>query len=299
MGVNWGAASFFAVGEASPIVLGANGVILDIINENVAETRGIIDGNAMKGYRSRHANRAREGIRTVGGSFSFNPVTSDLAYFLKKALGGTPAAQDYPLADTLPSFVIQKSLGGTNPKVETFPTNYVNTMTLSASRGQPLTADVGVLGLSRNTAAAAPSGAGTGVDYTHAMLVFHDLILTIGGSPYVCHDFSWTINNSLDVQMVNSRDVTAIFPTDRIVTVATSVPDADIAHSAVQDIEVAVSAALTFNNQSLTLAMGTVRFTTVSPVAGGRGEIRYGLTGQAYRASSGTAELVTTLDSTP
>jgi hypothetical protein len=55
----------------------------------------------------------------------------------------------------------------------------------------------------------------------------------------------------------------------------------------------------TYANQTLTLSFPAVRYTTVSPVIAGRGEIRYPLTGQAFRTSNASPEIAVTLDSEP
>jgi hypothetical protein len=277
----------------------ATGVVLDVISESLGQTIGVIDGNALKGMRSRLLNRTREGIRVIGGGVSFNPVTSDLAFLLKYFLGGTPAADSYPVAETLPSFVIAKKLGGTAPKALTYPVTYGNVLTLSATRGQPLTADMSVLALAEVDDVAFPTFDYTNVNFANAMLVFHDLTLTLAGTQVKVHDISFTINNALDVQMVNSRDATAIFPGDRVVTVAHSVPDADVTHSTFKDVPVVATAVFTYANQTLTLSFPAVRYTTVSPVIAGRGEIRYPLTGQAFRTSNASPEIAVTLDSEP
>lgn len=294
---NTGVLSKFWIGPQGTMpITNTAGVQLNILAENIAATRGIIDANALQGTRSHLNNECREGLVIVGGSFSAHPLTYDLARILTYWLGGTPSGTSYPLAETLPAMNVQKRVGNSG-RVLSFDSVYGNVMTISGSRGQPLLFDGSVVGTTgESEASAAPSGVDR--DRTTNQLVFHDLAITLGGSTYTVFEFSLTLNNALDVEMVNSRTATAVFPTDRIVTISHPIPEAGVTLATFSDVEVAVAATFSYNSQSLLLSLPAVRYTTQSPIIQGRGETRYALNGIGYRTST-TAELVVTLDSTP
>lgn len=298
MAANTGAAGSFAIGSANPIVEGATtGVLLDILSENIGATKTFIDGNGMKGTLARHLNRTALGPIAVGGSFSFNPTSSDLACALPYFFGTPVATTTYALAQTPANFVIQKKTGGSGNRVFTYATNYSSAITFSGSYGSLLRCDVGVVGLTEAVGSSFPSFT---ANYANSVFPFSGLALTIGGSSYNVFDFSLTVDWGVGVQQVNSRTATAVFPTDRNVSISLSIPEADVLRATLEDTSLEVIATFTAasGSESLVFTMPAVRFTVGAPSMGDRGEIRHQLTGQAFRNSS-SLELVTTLDSTP
>jgi hypothetical protein len=125
-----------------------------------------------------------------------------------------------------------------------------------------------------------------------------DGAFVIGGSTIPLNSFEVTINNAVELRTTNSRTATAATATDRLVTVNFTVPYGDATYSTFTDSD--VTATLTFSAlaQSLAFSFAGIRFNQATPAINGRGEIQYTLSGQAMRTST-TAELVTTLDSTP
>lgn len=290
-----GVAGSFAVGESNPITPGASGRILDILSESIAASTSFLDGNGIKGIRSRYSARTALGPIDVGGSFSLHPVTGDLAYLLPKILGANASGTTFAVADSLQSFVIQKKTGASGNRVLTYPTNYISSATFSATRGQLLQLDCNVVGLSESVGSSFPSFT---LDTTTTPFVFNDLALSVGGVTYSCFDFSLTVDNAVQVQAVNSRTVTAAYATDRIVTLNHSIPAADILTTTLADNTSAVTATFTYAAQSLSFVLPAVRYVVNSPVLSGRGEVVFPLSGTAYRTAS-AAEIEVTLDSSP
>src|SRR4051794_30131986 len=96
-----------AFGVQAQFGIGASSTVdkpLDLLSDGVRLTSEIVDGNGMKGTRSRSATRAREGRKRVGGSIGLNPTAVEWSNLLQYILGGTPASTSYTLADALPTF---------------------------------------------------------------------------------------------------------------------------------------------------------------------------------------------------
>lgn len=296
---NRGVVSPFAIGSAHPIVAGqTTGQLLNILTDSVAAVRGVIDGNAMLGTRSHYANRSREGLITVGGAFSGHPTFKELSIILPKVLGGNPSGTSYPLADALPNFCIQKKLLPDLNTINSYPDVMANVGTFTATRGQPIGYDVSVLGLTVVAADTITFDAGLTPDTASDTPVFHDLSLSVAGQTYQIFEFSLTVNNALDLEMINARNATEVFPTDRVITISHPLPQAALLASILIDTPAAVVATFTYNNQSLIFTLPSVRYTIPDAVIASRGEIRQPINGMAFR-TSGSLELVTTLDFTP
>lgn len=299
MACNYGAEADFAIGDANPIVTGSpamsEGRILPIISESIAAVNQYVDANAMTGTRSHYGNRTQLGIIEVGGSFSCTPTSSDLAYLLPKILGTAASGTTYALADTLPNLVIQKRTGTSGNRVQTFPTNNITSATFSASTGGTLNLDCAVVGLSVTPGSTWPTLA---FDQTNNIFVFENLALVIGGTTYAVSNFSLTVDNAVEVQRVNARAGTALYPTDRSIMLSCTIPEGDLLSATLQDATFAATATFTYSSQSLLFTLPAVRFAVGTPIISDRGEIQYPLSGQCF-ATSSARELEVTLDSTP
>lgn len=295
MSENAGSAGLFAVGDANPIVSGSAGRLLSVLGgDDYGATTSWINGNGTHGSCSEYDNRVRAGGIAVGGSFSINPVTADLAYLLPKILGTAPSGTTYALSDSALAFVIQKKLSSS--LTLTYPTNYVAQATFSGAKDEPLLTRIDAVGLTEVDNVAFPSLTPP-VDTD--MLVFNDLVLTLGGDTYSVTDFSLTVQNALVPDNVNNRNVTAWTKTGRVITLSHTLPEADVDQDDFKDQSVAAVLTFSYNAQSLVFTLPAVRYTVMSPKFAGRGGVnRFPLTGQAFR-TSGSLELVTTLDHTP
>lgn len=296
--MNSGALGLFAVGDANPIVSGSAGRMLSIVGaESFRKTVHSIDANGTHGTTSRYANRRRGGNIDVGGSFAINPVALDLAYLLPKCLGTAPSGTTFALSDAVLPFVIQKRTSATGNRVFTYPTNYVNRATFSASAGEPLLLAIDAVGLTEDAPASTWPSLALPTDTD--MFVMSDLSLSLAGSTVAVKSFSVTVDNALIPQRVNSRTVTAWSKGDRKVGVSLTLAESDAVYTDYVDVDVPVVLTFSYNSQSLVLSMGAVRFDPESPAIAGRGaENDLTLTGMAGRTAS-VLELVATCDSTP
>lgn len=279
--------------------------LVDFLSESVKRRVGHIDGNALKGTRSRSKERIREGLRIVNGQVTWEPQTNDLAIMLPFILGASNSGTSYPLGETPSAFEIYKMFGtsaGSSPNTRftTYAGCKVNQATFSATSGGLLRCTLDIVGLTATAAAYNDAGVPTvTLNTTTTLFTFHDVsTLTIGGNTFKLFDFSLTINNAMRPRWINSRDADAIYSTDRVVTISHNMPEDQTIVSAFEDVNVAVVITFTSSNQTLTFSMPAVRYDVDSIAVSGREETMMPLSGIAYKSGS-SPELAVTLDSDP
>lgn len=288
----WGYASQLGISTSNPV-----DARFDFLSENLVCNEEFPDTGGLRGTRSHVVERVRQGIRHVGGGIVMQPTPVELAALLPWVLGGTPSGTTYPLADALTSRYVTVDRGA---KVFTYNGCFIDSATFRASQGQPLQMSLNVVG-SDETVGNAASFPSLSIDTTTNAFMFHDCVISIGGSNYAARDFEMTINNHVDRDRFFNAQVlsTATQAMDRNITCRFSLPYGDAAAAYASGAAgVAVTATFTNGAVSLLFSLVKVCFPRRSPMVGGRQEIMLPLDGVAYRSSS-TLELVTTLDSTP
>lgn len=289
-----GVVSRIAIGDATTSM-----TLISFDSESLQETRGVIQNEGIRGSRSRHGDRIRSGDIAVGGSLSYTPQTNEWAYILPKILGGSPSGTSYPLGESLSSFILDKEYASSD--VHRFNALYVNQATIGSQAGGAVTLGLDLVGTSSVTTGATFASGGALTDNTANDFFVHsdcDAAFVLGGATIPLNSWQITINNAVELRRVNARTATVATATDRIVTVNFTVPYGDATFSTFTDADVTGTLTFTALAQSLAFSWAQIRFNQASPVIGGRGAIPYVLAGQCFRTSS-TAELVTTLDSTP
>ncbi len=269
------------------------------LEEDVIDTAGLV------GTRSRISERTRTNMRKVTGSLTLNPNALELVNLLPRILGGAAAGTSFPLAETLPFFTvaIDKS-NGTDGKVPTYSSCYINSATFKAEQGQPLSLELQIEGVDEtlNAAGSFPNltlGVATGP------FIFSDAVYNVGGSAYNFKSFECKIDNQLDTErFMNSLTRTAIPSKGRVITVTLdgpySVNSAVYPTAATAAAGVAVTATFTNTIQAVSLLMSFVKvhFPRKGQKLNGRDEVMMPLVGEA-KSVAATKELVVTLDSTP
>jgi hypothetical protein len=287
----YGVQAKFGVGDVAPATQA-----LDIQSEGLKQVVEKVDLNGLKGSRSRDITRVREGRKRVGGPITLFPTPVELAYLLPKILGGTPVGQNYPLAETVPTFITQADRV---MKVFTYNGLAVTRATFRGQSGGGLELTLDCIGQTET-----PGNAGTFpaifIDTTTTPFMFHDLVLTLGGTPYQCNDLTLTIDNAIDAERFwNSQTLVTAQATDRNINISLTVPYGDAsAFYTPATASAAVVATFTNGTVSVAFSLAAVAVAWESPVINGRGELVLPVNGQAYKTGA-TLELVTTLDSTP
>lgn len=269
---------------------------LDLITDGVRVVSEIIDGNGIKGTRSRYASRAREGKKMVGGQISLQPVPKELVDLLPYIHGASPLSTSFPLGESLTSFYYSADRV---TKVFTYAGCVISRATFASVPGQPLSLTCDLVGLTETVGNAGTFPSLT-VETEAGPFMHQDLALTVNSvASVLCKGLTLTIDNAVDTdRFFNSQDMSATQATDRNITLDLLLPYGD--QSAQYDLAptgVEVVAVYTNGTVSLSWTLAAVQFTQQSPVINDRGEILLQLTGNCRRTVA-AAELVTVLDST-
>jgi hypothetical protein len=288
----WGYVSQLGIGTTSTV-----DQRLDYLSESLACQEEFPDTGGLRGTRSHAVERVRAGIRRVAGTITLQPTAVELSYLLPWILGANASGTTYALADALQSRYVSVDRGA---KVFLYDAVWVDSATFRATQGSPLSVTLNLVGSDEtvNNAGTFPS---LTLDTTTNAFMFHDCVLSIGGSAYSARDFELTINNHVDRERIFNAQVlsTATKAMDRNIMMRTSLPYGDAtAAYATGSSGVAVTATFTNGAVSCLFSLVKVCFPRRSPTVPGRQEIMLPLEGVAYMSSS-TRELVTTLDSTP
>lgn len=293
-------------GFATQLGLNSAGTIpvdtkLDFVRLNYGADENLIDGNAMRGTRSRSLERVRIGTRAVGGTIVFWPTPVELAYLLPWIMGAGPTGggqtKTYSLASVLPTKslsidrvqFVQNSLGVV-----------VNRATFRGRRGQPLEVELDLMGIDE-----ALGNPGTfpslTADTTSKIFVFHDAAVSINSTTYQLRDLDLVIDNRVDGERyLNSQTRTALYSMDRQVSFLTNIPwgDASGLYQLAGTDGFSFSTTWTFGNCALNFTMPKAFWMRKPIEIPGREELYYPMQGMGL-ATAADNELSCTLDSTP
>jgi hypothetical protein len=266
---------------------------LDFASESVGKIPTVFDANGIRGTRSQHTDRTREGIYTVSGSILFPaPAPKELDTLLYWTTGSAKSGNTFSLAETLQLFYlsVDRTL-----KVYTYDC-IASRVAFRSSSGQPLSVQMDVEGMSETIA-----NAGTFPSLTletGAPFMFHDCVCTFGGTAKEIFDLEIVVDNmpALD-RFVNTQKRSAIPTMGRVVSVLTRTPFTSDEIALITTSAVAVVATFTNGTVSCQFTMPAVRFTAKTPTVVGPDEIVIEHPGVARR-TDGAAELTSVNDST-
>jgi hypothetical protein len=243
----------------------------------------IIDSSGIRGSRSHHSERTREGNYTIEGLIELYPSPADLSYLLPLVLGGTPEGTAYPLADSLPAFYVTVDKVA---QVFIYAGCKVNKATFSGSQGQPMKLALEITGQTE-TAGAAGSFPAVTLDNA-APLIFSDTTLTLLGAARQVKQWAVTIDNSLEVRFANSTSATAITAKDRQVSLQCQNPFTSAEVDLYGQTLGGASASLVLANAGSSLAFNfvTLQFPARGPMVPGREEITLTLSGIARKVGT-------------
>lgn len=253
------------------------------------------DGDGIRGTRSHFIDRVRRTQSRVVGRLLFAPTPAELVTLLPLGYGGTPAGTSYPLAETV---------GLTNWIAVRDGTSYayagciVDTMTISAAVGGPMTVALDVIGKTE-TVSSGTIGSNTIDASTGGPLVLSDLAVTVAATTYEVNQIEITVRNFIEVRYRNSVTPTQLLATDREVSVSADFSLGDAA--ALYGSTIAgVAVVATFTNGAVSCAFTMSKVTAPKQALpfGQRGILDLPWRGVAKKTGS-TAELTTVLDSTP
>lgn len=290
-----GSQALMAFETVAPI--DANSQPVDFVSEKLSNDKEHIHPTGIRGTRSRHKERTRDGLQRVGGPITLEPSPSELDFILPFILGAAEVPVDtFNLAETLPELII-----GVRRVVKEFTYTGCKIVraVFSGSEGSPLQLALDVVGKT-----SADAVVGTVVYPTpdsDDMYVFTDSVLTVLAGAREMSDFELIIENVHEEdRYTNSVTRTDVPIIDRNVFLNITVPY-DATNEDLHDQAVAGAAgSLVFTNgaRSITFTMANIKFPPRDPGVADRGEIPLELAGTCLQ-SGATKELVVVNDVTP
>lgn len=285
----------------------------EFIRESVRKQGTILDTGGLRGTRSHHNSRTREGIYTVGGALSFHPSPNDLDKWLPRILGGPETSDSFPLLDTLETngifsvLVRRGPATGFTQAVFEYIDCRVNRATFRGSSGTLVEMELDIIGKShtQGTVTFPASPPSLGVAANDEPFVFHEGVLTLKTRAVEFFDFELTIDNFVDASFRNSQTAKSLIAMDRLVTLRCTTPFTPdeytgTATELAQEID-GQSGNLKFTNGqhaiSTDFRFNSLQWAESDPVVGGKQEVPLVLEMIARRSSSGD-ELEVINDST-
>lgn len=297
MGQSQGAQSQLAM---DPTAIGAGSEYYHFLRETLTDVHDLIDDgdNAIRGTRSHPQERVNQGLIDISGSIWMNPTPDELDNLLPRILGGSENLDVFPVAETVPSFVVAIDRVA---RVHTYSGCKVNRAIFSGRKGQPVTLELQIIGASVSEGAAGSFPSLTPSSQTP--YVFHEGVLTLQASSRSFDQFVLIVDNRLEREYNNSRTATDIVARDRAVFLATSTPytatETDLLTTPVGSAAgAAATLVFTKGGQSTTFTLANIKSFARSPNVPGKRQIRLPLQYKAYKTTSAN-EIEITHDPVP
>ena len=253
----------------------ANTPGFEFVSFGLKKTDTQVDGNGIRGTRSRHSSRSRIVSRVVNGPIVMNPTPTELDALLPWILGGTTSGGVTAVAETLPTRnVAIKRVR----KMATFDGCVIASAVLAITAGQPVQLTLNVEG--KDETEANVSGWPAITFHTDNMFVPDDVTLTIDGTEHKFSALTLTLDNMLQTdRFLNDLTRDKITPQDRSVTADLTVPYDDVSDVlyGIAIAGVAASIVLAQGGVTYTIDLANVKAAAVGPEIGGKSEIPLGL----------------------
>lgn len=268
------------------------------LSEDLRQVLGRIESPGIRGTRSERAERVSRGLKQVGGSITLHPSPTELDLLLPRILGAVESTDSFALADTLPDFSV---LIDRIAKVFQYDGCKIASAVFSGRTGEKLQLVLNILGESETVANAGTFPALT--TDTDEAYVFHQMTLSLGGTPYSCRAFQLTIDNMITPEFNNSQTATDLTPRGRMVTLDVSTPftstEVGIYTTSIA-ASTGIAGILTFTsgNKSLVATLNSLIAEDRTPVVSGKDQqLTLERSYRAYQSGS-TKEVVFTNDPT-
>ena len=171
-------------------------------DESIAMTIERIESEGLRtGNRVLRSDRYASGQKAIEGSFSMDMTADNTAILFKHALGAVATAGTYTHTCTMADpfglgLTIEVGRPGNDGTVRafTYAGCKINSLDLSVSVGELLSAEFGVIGTTAETI-----GTVTAASYGSSLELLHfaGAAITVAGVAYPCKDFSLSVNNGL------------------------------------------------------------------------------------------------------
>lgn len=283
--------------------------IYDFLYEDIRKQGTLVGTKTITGSRSNYANRVRAGSYQVGGRISTYTCPADLDLWLPRILGAAEAADEFDVADALPTFrVMINRVAGTFQYNNCYVDKAIWRCQGGPGDGEPEVVEqiLVIQGLSEDSTVSLPGTLPTlSTASNRTPYVAAEGVLTIGGTPYVFNDFVLLVDNHLQPRWVNSLAPTALCPQDRTVALRVTFPftaasDAVLSGiyqnaSATTGVTATIAMTLTIGC-STTFTFTGLQWAQVSPTVPGKTDLRLTVDFVARKTGS-DSEIVVTNDS--
>jgi hypothetical protein len=203
MAIRSGLAAQIGIGVESTVGTAATPTrFYEFNDESIAQTIERIESEGLRtGNRVLRSDRFVSGQKAIEGSFSMDMTAGNTAILFKHALGAVATAGSFVHTCTMSDpfglgLTLEVGRPGNDGTVRafTYAGCKINTLDLSVSVGELLSAEFGIIGTTAETIGSVTSASyGTGLELLH----FAGAAITVGGTAYPCKDFSLSVNNGL------------------------------------------------------------------------------------------------------
>ena len=238
------------------------------------ESEGLRTGN-----RVLRSDRFASGQKAIEGSFSMDMTAGNTAILFKHALGAVATAGSFVHTCTMADpfglgLTIEVGRPGNDGTVRafTYAGCKINTLDLSVSVGELLSAEFGVIGTTAESI-----GTVTAASYGSSLELLHfaGAAITVAGTAYPCKDFSLSVNNGLSGDRFVLGSQTAQQPIASSLaevtgTLTSEFVDATAYNRVVNATAAAITATFTDSaSKSITVTVPVARFDGDTPSVGG------------------------------
>ena len=203
MAIRSGLAAQIGIGVESTVGSAATPTrFYEFNDESIAQTIERIESEGLRtGNRVLRSDRFASGQIAIEGSFSMDMTADNTAILFKHALGAVATAGSYVHTCTMSDpfglgLTLEVGRPGNDGTVRafTYAGCKINTLDLSVSVGELLSAEFGIIGTTAETI-----GSVTAASYGSSLELLHfaGAAITVAGDAFPCKDFSLSVNNGL------------------------------------------------------------------------------------------------------
>ena len=274
-----GAQSRLLVDSALPF--DASSEAWDFLYYTVSKKQQLISKRGIAGTRSNLVERHKLSQYSVDGRVAFDVSTLLLDKWLPRILGAAESVNSFALAETVPAFQMLCDAVGA---IYQYNSCYVNRAAFR-SKADPegteslLELVVDIMGQTETLGSSWPASPPTiPVTSNSVPFIFHEGVLTIGGTARPIKDFLLVVDNHLERRWVNSVSATEICPNDRTIMLRVTCPFTSDEYTALYNNSSAddgIAATLVFTNGSFvtTFTMPGLSWADHGPEVRGKQEI--------------------------
>lgn len=286
---------------AAPHTFDTSSEPYDFKYETLQKRPRVIGGNGIRGTRDQDVAQTRYGSFPVGGRIAMDVHPAMLDLWLPRILGGSETADDFPIAETLPSFgVLVDRVTERFQYTDCVVNRAIFHGAAGPGEGDPdlLECILEIVAKTEVTGTSFPSltlsVAANARPYIHP-----DGVFTFAGATREIKEFWVLVDNHIQPRWVNSLTATALCPRDRTVVVRAIAPyDSGTSSLYGQAIDGAAGSIVWTNgNMSTTFTFGRLQAPIDSPTVKGKTEIDMEVTLIA-RKTGATPSINVTHDST-